>query len=378
VLRARFEDGSFYYYEDLKAPLDAFVTKLARVQFQRELGSVLEKVARVEALSTQIASKLKIDAKTTACSAHLCKADLVSGVVAQFPELQGIMGSYYAEKAGESADVVKAIREHYWPRFSGDALPSTDVGCMVSLGDKLDTLTGVIGIGKAPKGNADPFALRRAAIAVARIIIERGYRLSLDELVALSLASYGDKIKSDAREEIAGFIVARARGVFTAHTTLIDGAMASGSDDLADLAARIEALAALQKQNAETFAQLAAALKRAGNIVAKAVADKVFESASRPDMSVLQHASEKQLLAEIEKMQRTLEGVSSSHSQSDLKERYVTVMSEIAGLKPHVDRFFDDVMVMVDDAALRIARLSLLNRLQSAARVVADFTRVQL
>lgn len=374
VLRARFEDGSFYYYEDLKTPLADFVSKLARVQFQRELGSVLDKASRIERLSGYIARTLHLEPSHTLRAAQLCKADLVSGVVSQFPELQGVMGAYYAEKAGESKEVVAAIREHYWPRFAGDTIPSTDAGSMISLADKLDTLVGVIGIGKMPKGNADPFALRRAAIGVARIIIEKQLRLSLKDLVVESVRCYGDRLKAVNIEEIVNFVLGRARGVFSAHATILDGAIAAGSDDLADLSARIEALTFVQEQDRETFAQLAAGLKRAGNIVAKAVSDKVFDASSKPDLSVLQHASEKQLLSEIEKMQRTLEAV--RQAKGDLQKRYVDLMKDVAALKPHVDRFFDDVMVMVEDSALRSARLALLNQLQRAASVVADFTKM--
>jgi len=378
VLRARFEDGSFYYYEDLKTPLSKMGEKLAKLQFQRELGSVADKTQRIEALSALLADKLGLSAEFAKRASTLCKADLVSGVVSQFPELQGVMGGYYAAKSGEHAEVVQAIREHYWPRFAGDAIPSTDVGCIVSLADKLDTLVGVIGVGKAPKGNADPFALRRAAIAVARIIIEKGYRLSLRELVLKSIETYGAKLQKANVDEILTFILGRARGVFTAQTTILDGAIDAGSDDLADLSARIEALTYVYQKDNATFEQLAAALKRAGNIVAKAVADKLFDAKAPSDTLALQHASEKELLAQIQKMDASVAKVRAAKSAADLQKIYVEVMTDIASLKPYVDKFFDDVMVMVDDVALRTARLSLLNRLQSASRVVADFTRVQM
>jgi len=377
VLRARFEDGAFYYYEDLKTALTDMHAKLARVQFQRELGSVLEKSQRIELLSAQLATQIGANVENTKRAAQLCKTDLVSGVVAQFPELQGVMGGYYAAHAGENSDVVAAVREHYAPRFAGDVIPSTELGCIVSLADKLDTLVGVIGIGKAPKGNADPFALRRAAIAVARIIIEQGYRLSLRELVQKSIETYGAKLKAAQVEEIVSFILGRARGVFSAPTTILDGAIDAGSDDLADLSARIQALTYMQHKDSAMFEQLAAALKRAGNIVAKATADKIFDPSTQVDMSGLQHASEKELLSQIQKMQKTLGNVRSAKTADELQKSYIEVMSEIAALKPFVDRFFDDVMVMVDDTSLRNARLSLLNQVQSASRVVADFTRVQ-
>lgn len=382
VLRARFEDGSFYYFEDLKTPLVKFVDKLERVQFQRELGSLRDKVSRVEKLVECLAEELKKDAKiaqTARLAAHLCKADLVSGVVGQFPDLQGVMGSYYADKAGESKEVALAIREHYWPRFSGDGLPSTNAGCLVSLADKLDTLVGIIGIGKTPKGNADPFGLRRAAIAVSRIMIEKGMHLSLRRLIEIAVGVYGDKLKpsSTLQDEIVTFILGRARGLFEAPISIVDGAIAAGSDDLADLSARIDAIGQLQKEDPESFSELAAGLKRAGNIVSKAIADGHFVISTSLQVEELKEQCEKQLYFELKKAEEKVLKLNDSGTEDELRNRYVELMKEIGSLKPHVDRFFNEVMVMVDDVALRTARLALLARLQGAVNVIADFTRIQ-
>lgn len=344
VLRARFEDGAFYYREDCEKSIDVFEAKLEHVMFQRELGSVADKVRRIVKLSDYFCDVLGAPREKTLRVAKLCKFDLVTGVVGQFPELQGVMGRTYAQRAGESGDVAVAIEQHYWPRFSGDAIPSSDMGAIVSLADRLDTLVAVIGIGKAPKGNADPFGLRRSAIGFIRIIVGRGYRLSIRDAVS--------------NEQVIQFIEARVRGLLLEEfpTMLVDAAMGAGSDDLTDLWARVNALAELERRDPELFAQLGATLKRAGNIVAKTRIDHWNRDA-------LQSVSEKDLWRAIEKAQAS-------------KGTYSDKLEKIAQLKPLIDRFFDEVMVMVDDLELRTSRLGLLSEVEKMVCAIADFTKV--
>ncbi len=379
VLRARFEDGAFYYQDDLKTPLAARVPALQRVLFQRELGTLFDKTERIRVLSAILCKMLGLACEVDR-AAQLCKADLVSGVVGEFTHLQGTMGRIYALHDGESAVVARAIEQHYWPRFSGDLLPEDDVGAVVGLADRLDTLVGVIGIGKMPKGTADPFALRRAAIAISRILIERGYRLSLTAAVSEAVKLFGAKVKLPAQEVVSQavtFIQTRAKGYIKADVRVVDGAAAIGADDLVDWSARIEALASLQNKNPEIFERFVATLKRAGNIVAKARVDGLFKDGESFHRELFKEGAERDLFAAI----MHLENHTSDQrklSKAQLGEHYGKVLYQVAEIKPLVDRFFDDVMVMVDDIQLRQARLGLLAELEKVARQLADFTRMSL
>lgn len=387
VMRARFEDGAFYFKDDQATPLADFAAKLERVVFQRDLGTVADKAARIGTLAGGLASTLGLDADASARvarTAALCKADLVSGVVGEFPELQGTMGRIYATAAGEDAAVAAGIEAHYLPKGAGDAIPNADEGALVGLGDRLDTLTGIFGIGKAPKGTADPFGLRRAAIGLTTITIGRGYRYNLSNAIAQAVAAHGDAVKGDAAQvqrDVHAFIKARARGVliereaaagYTGAGDIVDGALSAGSDDLTDLAARVRALSAVRADDNEAFLQLAAAFKRVGNIVKKARKDSVAITDGL-SADLLVEPAEKVLLAETEKATAAL-----GSTADDLDAGYRAVLQTVAELKPHVDKFFDDVMVMTDDETLRSARLGLLASLEAIVTRVADFTRIQL
>lgn len=386
VLRSRFEDGAFYFAEDLKRPLEDRVEALRSVIFQRQLGTLFEKMERVCALTGALADALGAsgDVKERAVrAARLSKADLVTGVVGEFPELQGTMGRYYALASGEDERVAQAIEEHYQPRHAGAALPSSEEGALVAVADRVDTLVGILGIGKAPSGSADPFGLRRAAIAVLRIALERRYGVPLGDVAERAIGLFGDKLKvaqGALRAQVLDFFATRLRGVLVERceergllgaTDIVDATLAVGTDDLSDLEDRTVALATLRSRDAAAFEKLAATFKRVGNILQKARAEGLEP---RPGQGVerLVEPAEKELM---ERAQPARERVLSAREG---RRDYDAVLSAIVELKPHVDRFFDDVLVMTDDPALRDARLGLLASIEEVLLAVADFTRVQV
>ncbi len=320
VLKARFADGAFYYHEDLKKNLADFVS-----ESPEKLAAWAHKLAR--ALDFK-------DTKNLERAAYLCKADLNTGVVGQFPELQGVIGSVYAQKGHESPEVVQAIREHYWPKFSGDKTPSSTLGAILSLADRLNTLT----TRKLPKGSADPYGLRRAAIGLARIILEHDFRLNLKELIA--------------DDEILDFVMMRAKGVFLeSHPVLVvDATQSAASFDLCAWQARIQALEAFD------YAAVSAVFKRVSNIVLKDSGIKTLAPNN------LREPSETALLNQINAVQVT--------------DDYPKMLRQLAALKPVLDQFFEDIMVMVEDLELRQARLGLLGEVQRKASYIADFSKL--
>ncbi|MDP2344487.1 MAG: glycine--tRNA ligase subunit beta [Deltaproteobacteria bacterium] len=399
VLRARFEDGAFYFRTDRERTLASRVPDLDKLVFHKELGHYGEKAKRTVELAARLTELLssslaeleldptRIGADATR-AALLAKADLMSGVVNEFPELQGIMGRTYALHDGESVDVAEAIDDQYAPRHAGAALPRSHVGAIAGIADRIDTLVGILGIGKAPTGSADPYALRRAAVAVISIAIERGYAFSLDELLAEAVHAYqrqGKLLKADKSKLVAdakGFIAGRLRSILIDRAVakappgsqredagdLVDAASSKdaagggGLDDLPDVDARVHALAALRAEDPVAFAGVAATFKRVSNIVKKAreegnVVDDVVPTAE------LELEAERDLRDAVAALP-----AGSSHAHT---------LREVVKLKPVVDVFFDDVMVMVDDAVLRAARLALLGAIVARLAAVADFTRLQ-
>jgi glycyl-tRNA synthetase beta chain len=282
VLRARFEDGAFYFKTDREQPLAARGEKLASVVFQRELGTLAEKTQRIQMLSVHIAKRLGLDEQQQVRvfrTAQLCKCDLVTGVVGEFPELQGIMGRTYALHDGEHPHVAQGIDDHYSPRHAGAALPWTTEGAVVGVADRIDTITGILGIGKAPTGSADPFALRRAAIGCAQIMIEHGYRVPLTDIVVGAVAAYASQGKLPKADQptlvrqVLDFLRGRLRGVLVERAQqsglhgaedIVDAAMAAraGIEDLPDAAARVLALAELRQKDPIAFRSLCATFKR--------------------------------------------------------------------------------------------------------------------
>lgn len=374
VLRARFEDGAFYYETDKQTSLVQRIPLLSVLVFQRELGSMLDKTNRLEALVAGMAQELTdctdADRACALRAAYLCKGDLLTGVVGEFPELQGTMGRIYADLSGETQEVADAIEQHYWPKGAYDQLPVSKASALLAIADRLDTLVGIIGIGRAPKGSADPFGLRRAGIGICRILMHHQLHLSLTKMITHAAQLYAQQLNLPIQqvvEQTKEFILARCRGVLlemantqgeAESTLVIDGAMSASSEDIADLVVRVQALVNMRQQDAAVFDTLCATLKRAGNIVNKA---GTFPAAPA---AVLQHNSEVALSQAIDTI-------------ADVKETdYASLLAQVASLKPILDQFFTDVMVMVDEEQLRYARLGLLQRLTSLAKQVADFTKM--
>lgn len=323
VLRARFEDGAFYYREDLKKKLEEFIVTPPE-----------SLMAWVPVLSPPFEKGGQGGFDALNRAAYLCKADLNSGVVGQFPELQGTMGGIYALKSGESPEVARAISEHYWPKFATDQIPSTRMGAILSLADRLATLHAR----PLPKGSADPYGLRRAAIGLVRIILDYKAQLDLKSLIT--------------HPEVLEFVMMRARGVFLEkHPVLVvDATQAAARYDLCAWQARILALEAFD------YTGVSAVFKRVNNLVSKA------ENISKPDWGLLKEPSEQALLTAIKAVH--------------INEHHGHMLAQLAGLKPTLDKFFEDIMVMVEDTELRNARLALLAEVGRKAAHVADFSKL--
>jgi glycyl-tRNA synthetase beta chain len=354
VVRPRLEDARFFYNQDRKVRLEARVPQLAKVVYHNKLGSQLDRVKRIQKLSGEIARHLKADAAAAERAAWLCKADLVTGMVGEFPELQGVMGSYYASHDGEAKEVVQAIAEHYRPRFAGDALPEGTVACAVALADKLDALSGMFGIGQQPTGEKDPFGLRRAALGVIRILVERKLPLSLHELVKQQ------ELQSFIYERYAGYL--KEQGFSTLQ---VDAVLSQRPALLSTVPQQLEAVKAFEAlPEAES---LAAANKRVANILRQAEAKgESFGSAVRTE---LKEAAEISLFDALQK-------AAGSADQLYQRGDYAGYLRTFAVLKAPVDAFFDKVMVMAEQKALRENRLALLADLRKAMNRVADISKL--
>ncbi|HEB71692.1 MAG TPA: glycine--tRNA ligase subunit beta, partial [Nitrospirae bacterium] len=288
VLAARLADGKFFLDEDMKTSLDSFAKKLDKVVYHKKLGTVGEKVKRLTSLAVYLAEKIKPESiDKVKRTAELCKADLETLMVYEFPELQGVVGREYGLKAGEADDMCEAIYEHYMPRWSGDALPSSDIGAIVALADKIDTLVGCFGIGLIPTGTADPFALRRGALGVIQIIFEKQYPLDLGDLFDKSISQFNGKLTSspdETKDSLFSFFAGRIKNLWTGRGVpydVADAVLAVGFDDLASAKLRCEAMAELKKR--DFFEPLAVTFKRAGNITKGHAAANVDESLFEAD-----------------------------------------------------------------------------------------------
>lgn len=372
VLSARLEDGRFFWENDKKIGLDAMAPKLAKIDFKKELGTVADKVERVAALARELAPKVGADADHAERAARLAKADLVSEMVYEFPELQGVMGRYYALEAGEDASVADAVRDHYKPQGPSDAVPSEPVSIAVALADKLDTLVGFWAIDEKPTGSKDPFALRRAALGVVRIVLENGVRLPIRATAQMGNFD-PDGAFADVNE-LAEFFADRLKQYLRdqgQRHDLIDAVFALGEDDLVLIVNRVEALAAFL--DSEDGANLLAGYKRAANILrAEEKKDKrAFDGAV--DAAKLGAKAEKALHAAVAK-------ASDAAGAALEKEDFAAAMSALASLRAPVDAFFDgpdSVMVNADEADVRENRLNLLNMMRAAIGTVADFSKIE-
>jgi glycyl-tRNA synthetase beta chain len=368
VIRARLADAAFFYREDLSRPLESYVADLHSIVFQEKLGTLGDKVSRVEALTARLAVLTDADPGTTAeavRAAHLCKADLSTHVVIEFPGLQGVMGSYYARSAGETDGVAAAIPEHYQPRFAGDDIPSSLPGRLVSVADKLDTICGIFAIGMAPTGSADPYALRRSALGVIAIVLG-GLSITLDDAIAAALEGYEGALEFD-RQSIGASVkefftgrfevVLRDRG--HAYDT-VSAVLAVAADDPGDALARSEALTEVRAAS-DVMENLSVAFARAKNLSAS----ELGTSADHALMGA-QEAALADALSEAE------ERAGLSLAAGD----YDAALGVLAGLRQPIDAFFDSVLVMDPDERLRENRLRLLNRFVALFEQFADFARL--
>jgi glycyl-tRNA synthetase beta chain len=366
VVRPRLADAKFFFDQDRKKTLESRVEGLSKVVYHNKLGTQGERMARVCAIAQAIGQQVGGDllAKQAEQAARLAKTDLLTDMVGEFPELQGIMGGYYARHDGLNSDVAEAIEDHYKPRFAGDELPRNNVGLVVALADKLETLVGMFGIGNVPTGDKDPFALRRHALGVIRMLIEKDVALGLPELLALSAPVFGDKISGDAGA-LMDFIYDRLSGNlreqgFSAQE--VDAVMAMRPARLSQVGqflSAVRAFAALPESPA-----LAAANKRIGNILKKA-----GEVDAHVNLALLQEDAEKNLHAAMQKL------LPESEAQFKAGD-YTASLQTLAALRAPVDAFFDDVMVNAEAMDLRLNRQGLLKSLHVAMNRVADLSRL--
>jgi glycyl-tRNA synthetase beta chain len=364
VLRARLSDAKFFFDQDRKAKLAERVPRLANVVYHNKLGSQLERVQRVQKIAHGIAVMLGADAKAVERAAYLAKADLLTDMVGEFPELQGIMGRYYALHDGEVPDVADAVEQHYFPRAAGGTLPQNTVAACVALADKLDTLAGMFGIGQQPTGDKDPFGLRRAALGVIRIIMEK--RLSLSSADIVNLAFKSQPIGGrNAGPDLLVFLTERLRSYLReqGHSAQeVDTVLSAGTLRLADVPAVLEAVKKFQQL--PEAADLAAANKRIVNILKKAGVERI-----NADVSMLTESAERALYDAMQGLKPDVESRFTAHD-------YTGALQMLARLKQPVDAFFDKVMVMVDDVRVRDNRLALLGDLKALMNRVADISKL--
>ena len=366
VLRARLSDARFFFEEDQKIRLDERVESLKKVVYQQKLGTSFEKMERFKALAEGLAGSLNpAVTPQTGRAAWLCKADLVSGMVGEFPEVQGIMGREYALLEGEDSAVANAIAEHYLPTQAGGELPASDIGAFVSIADKLDTICGCFGVGLIPTGAADPYALRRATIGIIAIILDRGYRLSLPQLIGRSLELLAPKL-TRPKEQVAGDVQEYFRARFINllgndyPNDAVDAAVSAGFDDLVDVRSRIAALAEFETHS--DFEPLAVAFKRVGNIIKDGTDAPI-------DPALFEDPAEGALY-------EAFATVKASVADRVAAGSWLDALTEIATLRGPVDAFFDRVMVMAEDQRVRTNRLALLTAIARMFGRIADFSKI--
>lgn len=365
VVRPRLSDAQFFFNTDRKQKLAERLDSLKTVLFQQQLGTLAEKSERIAKVAAFIAGKIGADVSAAERAGLLSKTDLMTNMVGEFPEVQGIMGMHYARLDGEAEAVALALNEQYMPRFAGDQLPSRLEGAAVAIADKLDTLVGIFGIGQSTKGDKDPFALRRAAIGALRIMVEKQLPLDLVDVIAFSQQTFGDKLSNNnVAEEVLEFMLGRFRAWYEGEgysVDVIQAVLARRPTNAADFDRRVKAVAQFRKLDAA--AALAAANKRVANILAKVEGD-VAESVNS---ALLQEAAEKALYQAMVAEQAYQAGVTD----------YAQSLSHLAALRDVIDNFFDTVMVNADDAAIRANRQALLKQLRELFLQVADISLLQ-
>ncbi|MAB12108.1 MAG: glycine--tRNA ligase subunit beta, partial [Hyphomonas sp.] len=387
VLSARLDDARFFWDLDKAKPLEEMAEKLSTIAFKAELGSLGDKVERVAALARELALKVGADPALAERAARLAKADLVSEMVGEFPELQGVMGRYYALEAGEPAAVADAIRDHYKPQGPSDNVPTDPVGIAVALADKLDTLVGFWAIDEKPTGSKDPFALRRAALGVVRIVLENGLRLKLRgnfgdaEFQLAQLESnqqigenvVGTKFSLGVAEDLLSFFADRLKQYLRdqgQRHDLIDAVFALGEDDLVLITKRVEALGAFL--GTEDGANLLAGYKRAANILKAEEKKGALPDHLIVDGALIDAGADQEIA-----LHQTLGQVRHDIEEPLKNEDFGAVMTELARLRGPVDAFFEHVMVNVEDEAVRANRLALLAGIRDTLHRVADFSQIE-
>ena len=367
VVRPRLTDAEFFFKTDLKQKLVDRLPRLETVLFQQQLGTLKDKTDRIEQLAGEIAKQIGADEAKAKRAGLLSKCDLMTNMVFEFTDTQGVMGMHYARHDGEDEEVAVALNEQYMPRFAGDELPKSLVASAVALADKFDTLTGIFGIGQAPKGSADPFALRRAALGVLRIIVEKNLPLDLEDLVKKSAALFGDKLTNqNVVADVVDFMLGRFRAWYQDEGIAVDviqAVLARRPTRPADFDARVRAVSHFR--TLDSAEALAAANKRVSNILAKADA-----AIGEINLTACVEPAEKALAEAVLALRTEVQPLI---AQGD----YTAVLDKLANLRAPVDSFFDNVMVNAEDPALRQNRLAILNTLQGLFLQVADISVLQ-
>ena len=367
VVRPRLTDAEFFFKTDLKQKLVDRLPRLETVLFQQQLGTLKDKTDRIEQLAGEIAKQIGADEEKARRAGLLSKCDLMTNMVFEFTDTQGVMGMHYARHDGEDEEVAVALNEQYMPRFAGDELPKSLVASAVALADKFDTLTGIFGIGQAPKGSADPFALRRAALGALRIIVEKNLPLDLEDLVKKSAALFGDKLTNqNVVADVVDFMLGRFRAWYQDEGIAVDviqAVLARRPTRPADFDARVRAVSHFR--TLDSAEALAAANKRVSNILAKADA-----AIGEINLTACVEPAEKALAEAVLALRTEVQPLI---AQGD----YTAVLDKLANLRAPVDNFFDNVMVNAEDPALRQNRLAILNTLQGLFLQVADISVLQ-
>ena len=368
VIRPRFADAEFFWSQDKKSKLIDRTERLATVIFEKELGTLLDKTKRVEKLTSAIADQLAGDTQLALRAAELCKCDLMTEMVGEFPSLQGVMGRYYANHDGENEEVATALEEYYKPKFAGDSLPQSITSQSLAIADRLDTLVGIFAIGQTPTGDKDPFALRRASLGVLRILIEKNLDLDLSHLIKIAAAQHEPSIKApDAEAAVLDFMLDRLNAYYLdkgIRPDVLDAVLSTKPTKPLDINNRLRAVDAF-RQSVEAES-LAAANKRIGNILKKVKGDVP----SKIDDALLQEQAEKDLHQTLTKLDDKVQSLIDA-------AKYEDALSELSTLREIVDQFFDDVMVMADDEALKNNRIALLHKLHGLFLQIADISKLQ-
>ena len=369
VIRPRLADAAFFWNTDKKQPLETRFDKLRSVVWVNKLGSIADKSQRIAALASKIAANTGADTALAERAAKLCKADLVTNMVYEFTDMQGIAGRYYAENDGEHAEVCAAMVEQYMPAYAGDQLPATATGTAIALADRLDSLVGLFGLGQVPTGTKDPFALRRASLGVLRILVEKNLDLDLSDLIDWAIDNnWPIELKAETKASLTEYMLDRFSAWYQDENIpaeVFQAVRARGVTKPLDINSRVHAVFGFYKL--EAAQALAAANKRVSNILAKQAGEGV---GNQVDASLLQEEAEKQLAEKVTLVANELEAVFKAAD-------YTVAMETLAQLREPVDQFFDQVMVMADDEAVRANRLALLSNLRNLFLEVADISLLQ-